>query len=142
VFSRLSFRYDPTGKRRETPLVLAAADVRAECFTLVTTEYRTLCGIAPAIHVCRRWKDRDTGPYNEDGRPPIVWTTLVYPHVEFLGGVVEVVGLEAPNLGFAGLALPAYEGCPRLKLPAARRWDRQAWPRKLEDLPRQRLLLS
>lgn len=147
MFSRMTFSFDRSGKLRDAPLELRAADVRGSRFYLNTATYRSRGhGECPALHVCRAAADVATDPYNEDGRPPDVCTIIVYPNVTFVGNCVEVIGFEHPVMAWAGHPRPAYQCCPPLDVAADLLWpgvegrahyEAVEPPHEVAELPRQ-----
>ena len=107
-FKKLIFRHGTDGRPLAEPRVVTAADVRGSHFYLESSSLRGRTrGDAPCLCICRAYKDLRTDPYNEDGRPPTVWTIIAYPHVTFFDRALEVVGLEMPNMCYAGVPVRA-----------------------------------
>lgn len=120
---------------------LTAEDVGGKSFYLETTTQQHV----PAVMVCRTRPARASDdPYDDGTGPPECWTIIVYPHIEFIGTGVILTGLEQPNVMWAGLARKGYDGSGKLALPPERIWDPDAveYPRKLDYLKRQKILLS
>jgi hypothetical protein len=121
---------------------LTAKDVCGKSFFLEST---TTCH-APAVMVCRTRPDKpDDDPYDDGTGPTDLWTMIVYPHIEFIGSGVILTGLEKSNMMWAGLARREYrDASAKLDLPPDRIWDPDILdsPRKLDDLKRQKILLT
>lgn len=109
-FRRLLFYYNLRGLPRMkpstqpnnppelTPLEVTAEAVRASHFYL-ESEYGRYGNV---VRIIRMWKDRETDPYNFDGWPASVWTSIVLPSFDFGMGRLTISGLEHPNMCWAG----------------------------------------
>lgn len=124
MFTKAFFYYDMDGNLRvkkvkgphgddytSDPKLLLAEHAGAKCFELSTSDY---CH-APAIFIRRVVANDKTDPWNEDGDPPSTLTLILYPHVYFLGNVLEITGFEVSNLCLAGHLLPPYPGRRSIK---------------------------
>jgi hypothetical protein len=92
----------------EKPLVLLAKHCNAKYFSLVSASKRWERGEVPALYLQRHYGPIKKDPYNDDGRPPITMLSIVMPHVTFIGGAIEIIGVEDPNLCWAGWMIPPY----------------------------------
>lgn len=154
MFKEIHFHYDSKGRflgninRRGTitsnPRVLEATQVNSVYFYLSDATFRRSYGESRAIYIHRKIgksKDLKNDPWNEDGRPPTLMSIIVNPVIEYCCGVVEIEGLEAPNLCWAGCPMEPYEGCPRQE--GVKYLDRDDIDRfrPYEQLNRQRVML-
>ena len=113
MFKKIFFYYNNEGVQRAEPLVLLPKHCNASSFRVWSTSRRLKDGEFPSLQINRNYLKLDRDPYNEDGKPPTCLFAIVHPHVSFVGGGIEVVGWEDPNLAWGGVLMEPYEGCPR-----------------------------
>ena len=111
IFKNIAFFFDEQGKvladiekgiAKWRPRIVTADMTKAASYG-VQIDGNEIC-------IVRQYKDLDTDPYNCDGRPPVVFTTILDGRIGLFGDRMEIVGLEYPNLCWAGLILPGYKG--------------------------------
>lgn len=139
MFNLCRFYYDRDGVPLSHLLrEVRAKDVNATGFALDSTTFQH----CPAVCLSRVTKDPKADPYYDGSSLPSNMITLVYPHVEFLGGAVLIVGFEYPYLCHAGMLREPYDGCPPPGVPADRLFQDPGGFRKIDDLKRQKILLT
>ena len=127
-FKRLDFFFDETGKPlgkiesksrppTRTPRIVTASGTRSAYFYLSTSKGERY---GDAIQIHRSAKNVATDPYNCDGRPPTLWTTLFQYTLDIVDDYwIEISGIERPNLCWAGKYMRGYDSAagPMLNPP-------------------------
>lgn len=101
----------------EVPRIIKAEHVNALGFQIMSSESARIPCISIRRAISRNEKVLESDPWNEDGRPPTLLTSILYPFVTFQYHCIEIVGFEDPNMVLAGLCRNPYRG--RKPLPGA-----------------------
>lgn len=157
-FKRLEFYFDensrPLGKieskvrpATRTPRIVTASATRSAYFYLCTTRGERY---GDGIQICRKAKNVNTDPYNCDGSPPTLWTTLFQYRLDIIDDYwIEISGIERPNLCWAGKYLRGYDSAagPMLKPPEGQvlgddeRYQSPMQAYEYDGMNRQRIIL-
>lgn len=117
MFHSIYFFYDENGNRlvreeksgavKEAPRILRAAHMACRGFYLLSTSFHG----QPEVQIRRYLGDIRYDPYNDDGRPPTVITTIHAPTIDFRENVVSIKGFERGNMSFGGRMIEPYDDC-------------------------------
>lgn len=144
MYTKIYFDFDEKGKLREKPLILTAKACNAKYFELLTVTGRGHHGDIPKAQIRRVITKIATDPYNEDGSPPTVMFQIAIPHIQWLGNVLFIEGLEDPNMSWAGLIRPPYDDRKK-RIPGVRYMTEEMVHGKMlgyDELLRQRITMA
>jgi len=105
-FENIHFCFDHEGNVLPENKKITIKEVKCKCFQLLSSD---LAG-NPALQIGAIYfsKDIEKHPWFEVDYPPSVMLTIIFPHVHFLGHLVEITGLEEGNMLYAGMIRPPY----------------------------------
>jgi hypothetical protein len=133
------------GHFTEKPFILHAKHCNARHFYLNSAEKRWERGTVPAVHLCRSLGPLSQDPYNEDGRPPTLLLTIAMPHIQFLSGTIEIMGIEDANLCWGGWMVEPYthnyKPLKGVKYMPRKKMD-HGYLKNFHQLNRQRIVLA
>jgi len=105
-FKNIRFSFDHEGNLFPKEKDVTIEQLKAKSFQLLTTTWVH----HPAIQVKITYSQKgiENHPWSDGDDPPSVLLIMVFPNIYFLDHLVEISGLEYPNMLYAGMIMPPY----------------------------------